>query len=223
MSFQHVEPFAFDRVFSIAQADAANTTEDSVYELMALRAELVALRADGAAQVAVARAEGFDAGLAQARGERDAALLSAVDALQAGVETIESEFAGAVARVTGEAGEVALAAAELLAARAIETAPAAAINAAIGRALAQVLRGTELQVRVHPDIAAEIEACVTARQENDRRNLNLTVIADEALAPGDARIGWESGSLTLDASARRTAIEAELAPLLGAGSASRRS
>src|SRR3569833_3500658 len=102
MSFQHVEPFAFDRVFSIAQADAANTTEDSVYELMALRAELVAVRADGAAQVAVARAEGFDAGLAQARGARDAALLIAVDALQAGVETIESEFAGAVARVTGE-------------------------------------------------------------------------------------------------------------------------
>lgn len=119
-----------------------------------------------------------------------------------------------VRRVTGEAGEVALAAAELLAARAIDAAPAAAIDSAIGRALGQVARGTELQVRVAPDLVPEIEACVSARQADDRRKLNLIVVPDATLAAGDARIVWEAGSLALDASARRAAIESELAPLL---------
>jgi flagellar assembly protein FliH len=214
MSFHHVERYAFDRIFTVPPPRGAGPAGDTLFEVAALRLEVASLRADSAGQVAIAHAEGFDAGLAQARGEREAALLSAVDALQAGVEAVEQEFEEVVRRVTGEAGEVALAAADLLAGRALETAPTAAIDAAIGRALAQVARGTELLVRVHPDITAEVEACVAARQAQDRRLLNLVVAADASLAPGDAQIGWEAGSLALDAAARRAAIHAELAPLL---------
>ncbi|WP_256731644.1 hypothetical protein [Sphingomonas sp. dw_22] len=102
----------------------------------------------------------------------------------------------------------------MVAGRALEAAPAAAIDAAIGRVLGQVARGTELQIRVHPDLVADIEAKIVQRQSQDRRKLNLFVTADADLVLGDAVIGWEEGGLTLSAAARREAITAELESLL---------
>ena len=144
------------------------------------------------------------------------ALLSAVDALQASIEIIDAQFSEVSERVTGEAAEIALAAADLIAGRAVEIAPGAAIDEAIGRVLGQVARGTELQVRVHPDLLDDIEARIADRQSRDRRKLNLTVVPDETIALGDARIGWEEGGLALDASARRRAVAEELETLLKA-------
>ena len=82
--------------------------------------------------------------------------------------------------------------------------------AVAGRVLTQVARGQELRVRVHPDLAERMEAVIAERQSRDRRRLSLTVIADDALAVGDALIAWEQGGLTLDAAARRAAILTEL-------------
>ncbi len=213
MSLHSVERFAFDRIFTVASGDSA-PTGDSLLELAALRVEMAALKAEQGAQVALARAQGFDAGLAQARAEREVALLSAVDALQAGIETLDERFADVTRRVTSDAAEIALAAADMIAGRALETAPGDAIDAAIGRVLAQVARGTELEIRVHPDIIDAVEARIAERQSRDRRKLSLTVIGDVTLAPGDALIGWEQGGLALDAAARRRAVEAELHSLL---------
>jgi flagellar assembly protein FliH len=215
MAFQNVERFAFDRIFAAPQSGgSAAPSGDALLEISALRAELALLRSDQEAQLALARAQGFDAGLAQARAERDVALLSAVDALQAGLEAIDDRFEEVSARLSGEASEVALAAAEMIAGRALDLAPADAVDAAIGRVLAQVARGTELEVRVHPDMIEPVEARLAQRQANDRRKLHLTVIGDVTLAPGDALIGWEQGGLALDAAARRAAVMAELETLL---------
>ena len=99
-------------------------------------------------------------------------------------------------------------------ARALADRPAAAVDEAIGRVLKQVARGTELVVRVHPDIAGEIERLIAERQAGERRRLHLQVVPDDALSTGDALIDWDSGCLTLDASARRSGLLNELAPLL---------
>ncbi len=215
MGFQNVERFAFDRIFSApASADTTIPSGDMLLEISALRAELALLRSDVDAQVALARAEGFDAGLAQARAERDVALLSAVDALHAGIESLDERFDEVSTRVAGEAAEIALAAADMIAGRAVDLAPAEAIDAAIGRALGQVARGTELEIRVHPDLIEAIEARIAERQANDRRKLNLTVVGDVTIAIGDALIGWEKGGLALDATARRKAVLEELETLL---------
>ncbi|MBO9713494.1 FliH/SctL family protein [Sphingomonas sp.] len=212
---QHIQRFAFDRIFTAPPPGMPkDLNEDALLELAALRAEIAALRADSETQLAMARAEAFEAGLAQARAERQTALLNAVDALQAGIEVIDAQFTEVQDRLSGEATEAAVAAADLLAARALELAPTAAIDDAIGRALSQVARGTELQVRVHPDIAEDVEACIAARQAMDRRRLNLTVQPDATLAVGDARICWEAGGLALDAAARRAAVVSELESLL---------
>ncbi|WP_298675591.1 FliH/SctL family protein [uncultured Sphingomonas sp.] len=214
MAFQRVERFAFDRVFSTSLKKESSIARSVQADLDTLRVELRILQASRAEQLAAARAEGVEAGLAQARAEYDVALLSAVDSLQAGIEAIDARFDEVSARITGEAAEVALAAADMIAGRALEHAPDAAIDAAIGRALAQVARGTELRVRVHPELVEAIEAKIAQRQAQDRRRLNLTVLSDPTVAPGDARIVWEEGTLALDAESRRSAVLSELESLL---------
>lgn len=215
MGFQNVERFAFDRIFSTPASEGATVPSgDMLLEISTLRAELALLRSDMDAQLALARAQGFEAGLAQARAERDVALLSAVDALHAGIESLDERFEDVSRRVTGEAAEIALAAADMIAGRAIDAAPAEAIDAAIGRALSQVARGTELEIRVHPDLIEAIEARIADRQSRDRRKLNLNVVGDVTVAIGDALIGWEQGGLALDANARRQAVLTELETLL---------
>jgi flagellar assembly protein FliH len=218
MSFHNVERFAFDRIFTAPQGEAPGPSGETLIEIAALRAELALLKSEQEAQIALARAEGFEAGLAQARRERDVALLNAVDALQAGIESLDERFGEVAERVTGEAAEIAVAAADMIAGRALALSPEDGIDAAIGRALSQVARGTELEVRVHPELIDAIEAKIAARQSQDRRRLNLTVVGDVTLAIGDARIGWEQGGLALDAAARRGAVMAELETLLPAPS-----
>ncbi len=212
----HVERFAFDRVFSYCNETKGSTQTDMALELSALRAELALAKSDADTREARARIEGFEAGLAQARAERETALLSAVDALQAGIEAIDGRFADAQDSMAGDATEVALAAAELLAARALETAPGIAIDDAIGRTLRQVSRGTEIQVRIHPDLAPDIETRLESRQAADRRRLNVHIIPDDRVAVGDAEILWDQGGLTLDRAERRAQIMAELEALLPA-------
>jgi flagellar assembly protein FliH len=127
---------------------------------------------------------------------------------------VDARFEEVVTRMQQDSAEVALSAADVLAARALQHAPGAAIDEAIGRVLRQVARGQELLVRVHPDHITEIERMVAIRQGGDRRRLNIQVVADETLPLGDANIEWDQGGLVLDASARAEAIRAELEALL---------
>ena len=46
---------------------------------------------------------------------------------------------------------------------------------------------------------------------SDRRRLNLVVLPDADLVPGDAHLRWEGGGLRLDAAERRRAVAEELA------------
>ncbi|WP_114955012.1 FliH/SctL family protein [Sphingosinicella terrae] len=213
VAFQ-VKPFAFDRIFTDAAPGAEAAPRVDRGALESIEAELRRLRSEQEAMIAVARAEAYQEGLQQARRERETAVLAAVDALQASLELIEERFAEVEKKVVREAGELALAAGELLAARELATDDRAAIEAAIGRALAQVRRGEPLTIHVHPDQVEAVEALVAERRSRERRRLSLTVLADASLVQGDARIRWEQGGLLLDAAARRDAVRAELDALL---------
>ncbi len=207
MSF-HARPFAFDRVFAMPQGDAGD--HDDSPAMAAMRAELELAKIQLETSVAVARADGFEAGLAQARGEIAAALLAATDALHASIEAVEQEYAAIETRMSATAAEVAMAAAEGLAARALQLDPALAIDEAISRVLLQVARGQELHVHVNPALIEQMDSLIAARKNSERRRLSLTLIADPVLPIGDAVISWEQGGLALDASARRHAILTEL-------------
>lgn len=204
----HTKPFAFDRVFVLPKAGEG--ARDQSPEALVLRDELDALKLQFETGIAVARADGFEAGLVQARGETAAALLAATDALHVSIEAVEDEYAAIEQRLSKAAADVAMAAAEGLAAQALALDPARAIDQAIGRVLLQVARGQELQIHVHPALVEQMEALIVTRQSHDRRRLSLSVLADPALAIGDALISWDQGGLALDFAARRAAILAEL-------------
>lgn len=211
-----IEPFGFDRVFRFtsAEAEEKENGKAAYEELAALEARMERMREEHAAELVRARADGFEAGLEQARHERDAALLAATDALHAGLDDVIRRFDEVAGQVTREAGAVALLAAEMLAGHAVSLEPARAIDEALARALDQVARGTRITVRVHPSLREHLEQVVADRQASERRELTVLVLDDPAVAPSDARIGWVEGGLGVDAGARRAAVLAELAGLL---------
>lgn len=214
----HIRPFGFDQVFPRPQT-AADTLDDldPWLRIEALRAELAILRQESEERRATARAEGFAEGQAVAREEQGAALLAATDSLHGAVENVEAQLDAIVARTVRDAADVARAAAEMLAGRALDLAPTAAIDEAIGRALRQVARGQEIQVAVHPDLVSRIEEIISARQAGDRRRLALSVLGDPAIAWADAHIHWDQGGIVLDAALRAEAIATALHGILPTG------
>jgi flagellar assembly protein FliH len=215
----HIKPFGFDRIFRLADMEPATVgdageSEADVETIRTLRADIARLVKEHEAELARARADGFDAGLWQARNERDTALLAAVDALHGSLDDIEARLAASEQALTRDAAQVALSAAEALAGHAIATDPALAMDEALGRVLRQVRRGTLIAIRVHPTLVEEIERRVAVRQAGDRRKLSIGILPDDTVSPGDARILWEEGGLTVDAEARQAAVLAELAPLI---------
>ena len=208
-----IRPFDFDQVF-----DAGGTSFGDG-DVATLRQRVIELEADLAsddrdAAIDAARAAGFEAGLAQTNGERQAALLAAADALHAAVEEVETQLERIADEAAVNAADVARLAAGMIAARLIDQAPATAIDEAIGRALRQVARGQEIQVTVHPALAGELERLVAVRQSGDRRRLGISVRADPACGFGDAHIHWDQGGMILDTAARTAAVDAALAPVL---------
>lgn len=207
-----VQPFAFDRVFVPAPPSHAVGCDPADLE-----AEIARLRELLETEIERARAEAFEAALAQARSDQTAALLAATDALQASLELLDERFDDLEEAVAADAAVMALAAADHLAGHAVALSPLGAIEEAIGRALQQVRRGTPLQIRVNPMIAAEVEGVIAGRQGRDRRKLHLSVITDAGIKVGDAQLVWDDGSLACSAEARQRAIAHELSLLFPAG------
>lgn len=214
----HVKPFGFDRVFHFSGGEEpAKVTEEPpqlLDQVEALQERIAAIEEAHRVELGRARADGFAAGLDQARRDREAAVLAAADAIHAAIEQIDLRLDWAIEAMTTDAAAAALAAAEALAGHAIDHVPARAIDEALDRVLRQVARGTALTVKVHPDLVDVIEQQALARANRDRRKLAISVIADAATPPGDAEILWEEGGLTVSMAARRAAVLAEIGPLL---------
>lgn len=212
----NVQRFGFDRVFRFPTSADDKPRDDGPLrqQIAAMEAEIDRLRTEHMAELTHARCDGFAAGLAQARSERETALLAATDAVQAGLEELVEQFALAEAMQRKDMASLAFTAAEVLAGHEVNRSPARAVDEALGRLLTQVARGTALAIRVHPDMAEDMEALLAARRAGERRRLDITIIADPAIAPGDGAIFWEEGGLLVDAASRRRAIMAELLPLL---------
>ena len=216
----HVRPFGFDRTFPMPPREPARPYRrktdagDLAHETETLRSQIARLEQSHQEELARTRTEAFEAGRNHAHEEREEAILSALDAVQASLDEFSERYGELRAQAEADAVEVALVAAETLAGRAIDEEPGGAVDEAIGRALSQVARGQEIEVRVHPDLVEEIEARIAQRQSEDRRRLALVVSADAGLAPGDAVLKWDRGGVKVDAQSRRQAVLDELAPLM---------
>jgi flagellar assembly protein FliH len=205
----HTRPYRFDRIFEANLTEAPNR-RDLDLQIMTLQSELAQVRADQDEAAALGRADGFAAGLAQARGETAESVRVAALALVTGLDGLAARFAETEARMAATAADVALVAAELIAADAVAPAPALAVDAAIGRVLAQIGYREGLQVHVHPLLMAPLAALIDERQAAGQRVLALTMHADATLALGDAHIMWDKGGLSLDRAARVAAVAVAL-------------
>ena len=211
----HIKKFGFDRVFNVPGGEPPDVdAPDQNEQIEDLQARIDLMEEAHRAELFRARADGFEAGLGQARREREAAVLSAVDAIHAAIEQVDAYLAEVTDSITRDAAEIALAAAHVLAGHAIAHSPARAIDEALGRVLQQVARGTQLTVRVHPGLLPDVQRMIADRQAHDRRKLSIATLADETTPEGDALIFWDEGGLAVDMSARNEAVLAELGSLL---------
>lgn len=215
-----IKPFGFDRVFRFGSApeegaaSAAVPADELQAQIAALQERIEQMRRNEEAALLQARAEGVAQGLEQARGERAEAMLSATDALHAALDDLSGRWTEESERIMHDAAEVALFAAEMIAGHAIRQEPTRAIDEALGRALRQVVRGTALLIRVHPDSLEDVERLVAERRAGERRALSITIVADAEIPPYDAHVGWAEGGLIVDAAARRAAVTRELGSLI---------
>lgn len=203
-----VRPFSFAAEFREGEGGPATAAELEA-ELAELRLAVTKAREEG-------RAEGFAEALSRLQAERDTALQASLTTLGTALSVIEQRFDGVESALARLAAGLAHDLAEQLAAQAVAEKPAGAVDEAIGRALREVRRGRPIEVRVAPDLVPDVERCIAERQAADRRRLFLTVIPDAAIAPGDARIAWESGALVLDRQARSAFVAKEVEGLLSA-------
>lgn len=210
-----IKPFGFNRSFELANSQVgAELSDDLLAEVATMRATLAQLRSRHAEALLEARLEGFEAGRVRASAESASALLAATDALHATLDDIDAHLSDQTRAIHRDAVDVALLAAEMLAGHAVDFAPARAVDEALGRALEQVTRGTALVIRVHPDLADAMAERLTTRIAQERRKLDLNLVPDESIVPGDGQISWNEGGLIVDAAKRREALMTELAPLM---------
>lgn len=212
-----IQPFGFDRVFHFSTSDDLRDAEEEPGNENAseLEARLARLEEEHRSELMRVRSEAFEAGLAEARRERDAAFLASSDALNAALDDLRREFSGVSAQIAQDAATVAYEAARMLAGHASALDPGKAVDEALGRAISQVPKGTGLILKVHPDLREDLEARLQLRHPHELDDLSITIVDDPQLVPGDARIDWVGGGLAVDAKARSKAVLAELEGLLG--------
>jgi flagellar assembly protein FliH len=206
MGIESTRPYAFERVFEFNTLDTERGPQDQALQILSLKAELAQHLANAERALAEARAQGFAAGLEQARRERDAALVKAETMLIDGIARLEDMFVATETRVAAAATEVAMVAAEAIAARAIAADPAQAIDEAIGRVLGQIGFRESLHIHAHPSLVEPLQALIDNRVIRTQRPLAIALHADPALPLGDAHILWDAGGLHLDVAARRAAV-----------------
>lgn len=208
-----VQPFGFDRDFSVVDGIMMNDAESLARRVGGLESELAQLKSEIGHREELARQQGFEAGLEQARNEQQQALLHALDAINACLENAGDALARERQRIMAEAADVALAAADHLAAVAIDRNAAVTVERVIGEVLDQVSAQTVVSIRVAPSLAGPLAERLAGTVPAN--GVQTTVAGDAAVPPGDARIEWSDGSLSLDAAQRRLAVVAALDGALG--------
>ena len=217
MSFEgRIRPFQFDRDFTNTLSSTGFSTAELHQEVEHLKARLATTEADMDVRLAAAREDGFAAGLAHARADQQMALLAALDALQAAVESADAELSDLRARMLDGAADLAMVAAEQLAATSLAAEPTAAIQAAVEMAAEEAGLDARLRIQLNPADATVVE---TSASHWTLRTVAIEIVSDPAIAPGDARISWGTSALVLDQMDRRARVETAISDAIAASRA----
>ena len=161
-------------------------------------------RVDAEAQ---AHRKGFAAGLAQAQGEANQRIATALGLIADNLSRLDRALTGIETRLETEAVEVAVAVAAKLAPQLIAREPFAEISALATECFHQLVTTPHIVVRIGADIYEtakdRLEEIARARGFEGR----LMVTPDAAMAAGDCRIEWADGGVTRDHAATLSAID----------------
>jgi flagellar assembly protein FliH len=161
-------------------------------------------RIDAEAQ---AHRKGFAAGQAQAQGETNQRIATALSLMTDGLARLDRALVDIEARLESEAVQVAVAVAAKLAPELIAREPFAEVSALATECFRQLVTTPHIVVRIGADIydAAKdkLEEIARARGFEGR----LLVTSDTAMASGDCRIEWADGGVTRDRAATLSAID----------------
>jgi len=156
---------------------------------------------------ALAHRKGFAAGLAQAQGETNQRIATAMTLIADSLARLDRALNGIEARLETEAVEVAVAVAAKLAPELIAREPFAEISALANECFHQLVTTPHIVVRVAADIFDEarhkLEEIAAARGFQGR----LVTMSDSDMAPGDCRIEWSDGGVNRDRAATLSTID----------------
>lgn len=155
-------------------------------------------RAAGEADIAQARDEGFQAGLAQARAETQDQAGALVSRLLQSIERLASQEHARLDEVEWQAAQVALNAARRLAGAALADKPLAGLENAVRECLGHARLAPHLVVRVNEASVETLEAMLARLTRETGFAGKLVVLGEPDIAPGDGRIEWADGGFVVD-------------------------
>jgi flagellar assembly protein FliH len=164
----------------------------------------------------VAHRNGFAAGQAQAQADGARQIAAALALIGNGLARIESALSGIEARLECEAVEVAVAVANKLAPELIAREPFSEISALATECFRHLVATPHVAVRIARDIYESTREKLEEIARAGGFEGRLTVLADDALAPGDCRIEWTEGGVNRDRAATQAAIEEAVARYIAA-------
>ncbi len=176
---------------------------------LAAPAPAVAIDPQHEADVAIARAEGFDAGYAAARAEADAAHAAATRAIETALRDSGAQIDRLIAELSAEAANLALAIGDHLAGHTRDT--DAALAKLIGDAVRQAVGQPVLRLTVAPERVEAVRTLASAAVDRIGAGIRVDVEGEAGLQPGDIRADWQTGGLQASAEERRSAILTSLA------------
>lgn len=183
-------------------------------------------RAASDADLAAARAEGFNAGKEQGRREAESQFNALVGKLVRSTDKLIADEQRRLAEIEEQAAHVALVAARGLAGAALAQRPLAALEQAVRECLGHARQAPHLVVRVHEGAVETVESMLAGLARETGFAGKLVVLGQPDIVPGDGRIEWADGGFVIDSARLEQLIEQAVASLFGHhqfGGAERRS
>ncbi|MBX9908943.1 MAG: flagellar assembly protein FliH [Beijerinckiaceae bacterium] len=174
-------------------------------------------RAAGEADVAQARSEGFQAGLAQARAEAQDQTGGLVARLLQSIERLASQDHARLDEVEWQAAQVAISTARRLAGAALADKPMAGLENAVRECLGHARLAPHLVVRVNEASVETVEGMLARLTRETGFAGKLVVLGEPDIAPGDGRIEWADGGFVVDQAKLGQLIDQAVESAFGAG------
>jgi flagellar assembly protein FliH len=174
-------------------------------------------RAAGEADVAQARSEGFQAGLAQARAEAQDQTGGLVARLLQSIERLASQEHARLDEVEWQAAQVAISTARRLAGVALADKPMAGLENAVRECLGHARLAPHLVVRVNEALVETVETMLVRLTRETGFAGKLVVLGEPDIGPGDGRIEWADGGFVVDQAKLGLLIDQAVESAFGAG------